>query len=124
MHRVGQVVQPAGAFGDRTRVLFGVERVPGGPLEQCLVELCGKRRLIEGRSHDSRSLGVAQRAERDGQCVWLAAAPPGAALEELGPSGADDEQRHVDEPVCELVDEVHQVVVGPVHVFEDEHRRT
>ena len=48
---------------------------------------------------------------------------PGRRVEQLRPRGADDEQRHAARPVDEVVDEVEQVVVGPVQVLEHEHER-
>ncbi len=61
--------------------------------------------------------------ERQRQRVALAPAPARPPVEQLGPRGRDHEERHVLDPVGELVDEVEQIVVGPVEVFEHEHRR-
>ena len=46
----------------------------------------------------SRRLLVRERRERERRRVQLAAAPVRAALEQLGPGGRDDEQRHVASP--------------------------
>ena len=66
---------------------------------------------------------VGERRKRDRQRVRLAAAPVGPPREQLGPGGADDEQRHAGRPVDQVVDEVEQVVVRPVQVLEHQHER-
>ena len=81
-----------------------------------------------GRAEDApeklRGLLVGERRERERRRVQLAAAPAGTTLEKLRSRGRDDEQRHVGDPVDELVDEVEQALVRPVEVLEDEHERT
>ena len=71
--------------------------------------------------HEPRCLLVRERRERDRRRVRLAAAPGRATREQLRPRARDDEDRNIGEPVDELVGEVEQAVVGPVHVLEDEH---
>ena len=66
---------------------------------------------------------VRERRERDRERVRLSSTPAGAAREELGPGGAHDEERNLDRPVDEIVDEVEQAVVGPMEILEDEHER-
>ncbi len=71
----------------------------------------------------SRRLLVGERRERERRRVELAAAPARSALEELGPRSRDDEQRHVGQPVDELVEEVEEALVGPVDVLDDDDER-
>ena len=66
-----------------------------------------------------------QRGERDGgECMGLPTAPTRTALEQLRPGRGEDEERDTGHPIDDVVDEVEQVVVGPVEVFEDEHERS
>src|SRR5436309_7649221 len=60
------------------------------------------------------------RRERNRQRVALPPAPPRSAVEQLGSRRAQDEERDALDPISQLVDEVEQVVVGPMHVLEDE----
>ena len=77
--------------------------------------------------HQSReqSRGVlgAERRQRDRVRVALAAAPPGRALVQLGPGGAQNEQRNARRPVDEVLDEREQLLVGPVQILEDGDQR-
>ncbi len=71
----------------------------------------------------SGGLVLAERRERERRRVELAAAPAGAPLEQLRPRGCDRQQRHVGDPVDELVHEVEQALVRPVEVLEDDDER-
>ena len=68
-------------------------------------------------------LVVAERLDREGGGVRLAASPRTSPLEELRPGRRDEQQRDVAEPLDELVDEVEQAVVGPVQILEDDDDR-
>ena len=49
--------------------------------------------------------------------------PGGAALEQFGPSERQDVDRRVTRPFEQVLNEVEQRLVSPLHVLEDEHRR-
>ena len=53
----------------------------------------------------------------------FARAPTPAGARELGPRGAEQDQRRTRRPVGEVVEEVEQPLVRPVKVFEDQHER-
>ena len=67
-------------------------------------------------------LGLGQRLERDRGRVAPAAAPAGAALEQLVAGQADEQQRRPD-PARQVLDQVEHSLVGPVDVLEREHER-
>ena len=124
LHRLGQVAAGVAALGEHARELLGVERVAAGAREQLLLLVsagssCRSSSAASSRAVSSSASGASETRQR----VSLASAPARPALEQLGPRGRDDEQRHVLDPVDELVDEVEQLVVGPVQVLEDEHGR-
>jgi hypothetical protein len=110
-------------LGQQARELLGVERVAAGALEQRPLQLRREDGTLEQAGEQPRRLLVRERRDRERQRVRLPSSPPRAALQELGPSRADDEQRHARAPVDEVVDEVEEVVIGPVQILEDEHRR-
>ena len=64
-----------------------------------------------------------QRLEVERGEAPLPGAPGRPALEQLGPREREDEDRRVARPVEEVLDEVEQALVGPLHVLEGEHRR-
>ena len=118
-----RAVNEEAAVLEHPHVLLGVERVPAGPGQHARLDLGRQQRLLEQRAEQARGLLLGERRDRDGRRVALAAAPAGPPLEELRPSGADDEQRHAGRPVGQVVDEVEQAVVGPVQILEHEHER-
>ena len=104
--------------------LLGVQRISGGPLDERLLDLGLEQRAVEQREHEPCDVASSvERRERDRGRVPLAPSPPGTAVEQLRPRGADDEQRDAVHPVDQPVDEVEQPVVGPVQILEDEHAR-
>ena len=104
-------------------VLLRVERVAAGAASSSACVSAGSTERSSSAAI-SRAISSSESGdERDGGGVALAAAPAGTALEQLGPRRADDQQRHGDRPVGEVVDEVEQPVVGPVQVLEDQHGR-
>src|SRR5205823_6125165 len=64
-----------------------------------------------------------ERRQRDRRRVPLAASPTRAPVEQLGSRRAENEERCVLDPVGKLVDQVEQLVAGPVQVLEDEDER-
>ena len=111
------------AFAQHSHELLGIERIAAGAREQFGVPLGEGRVLIEEISEELVGLAVRERSERHGQGIWLAAAPAGPACEQLGTSGTNDKQRDAGCPIDQVVDEIQEVVVGPVQILEDEHER-
>ena len=103
--------------------LFGVERIAARPLEQRLLGLGRQEGSFEQAPDELGRLLVRERGEGESRRIQLPAAPARAALEQLGPRGRDDEQRHVGHPVDELVEEVEKALVGPVDVLDDDDER-
>ena len=104
--------------------LLGVERVAARARAAAPPEVsAGRSGALEQLAEESRGVVVRERRQRDRERVRLAAAPAGPAGQQLGPRGADEEQRHAARPLDQVVDEVEQVVVGPVEVLEHEHER-
>ena len=66
---------------------------------------------------------VRQRREQDGGGVDLAATPARAARQQLRACAGQHQQGDPLGPVEQVVDEVEQVVVGPVQILEGEHER-
>ena len=102
--------------------LLGVERVPACPRDERLLRLGVEERPIEQREDEAGGVLVRKRREGDGRRVALASSPARSAVEELGPGGAQDQQRDAVHPIDEVVDEVEQAFVGPVQILEHEHR--
>jgi hypothetical protein len=120
--RQRQVVGRA-PFREHADVLLGVERVAARPFEQGELCLARKQRPLGQCRDQPGGLVRGQRRERECGGVELASSPRRSALEQLQPRGADDEQRDAADPVDEMLDEVQQPLVGPLHVLEDEHER-
>ena len=64
-----------------------------------------------------------ERLEQDGRCVPLAATPPGPAIEELRARQADEQDRRIATEVCDVLDEIQQLLLPPVDVVEHAHDR-
>ena len=80
---------------------------------------CSSRSAMSDAAVSTRRQGP----ERERRCC--SGFPPphsGRSLEQLRARGGDEEDRTPRRPLDELVDEVEQTVVGPVHVLEDEDR--
>jgi hypothetical protein len=88
-----------------------------------VLRLGRQRRLVENAVDDLRRLLVAQGRERDRRGVELPAAPCLPTVEQLGAGSRKNENRNAGRPVDEVVDEVEQTVVGPVHVLEHDDER-
>ena len=71
--------------------------------------------LVHGRGRE--------RLEVDRGEASLSGTPGRATFEQLRPREGDDEQRVVAGPVEQVLDEIEQAFVGPLHVLEHEHRR-
>ena len=106
-HRGDQLLQEEGVpFGDRHHALDG-----------------GGRRLREEGGRHRLRVGIAERLERKGRLADQPAAPGASGLEELGPREREDHHPRVPDVRHEVIDQVEQGVVGPVHVLEHEQQR-
>jgi hypothetical protein len=125
LHVLGQrrvVTRSHAALGDHACVLLGIERVSPRAREEGSLSLRGHDRLLEQAAQEARDVFIGERREGDSGRVRLAPAPAGPALEQLRPSGADDKEGRVGHPVDEVIDEVEQIVVGPVEILEHEYQ--
>ena len=50
--------------------------------------------------------------------------PAGTPVEQLGSGGTKHQHRNAFDPVCKLIDEVEEIVVRPVKIFEDQDERS
>jgi hypothetical protein len=121
--RHGDVLE-ALSLGEHPRELLGVQRVPARPLEEQRLRLGRQNAALEQDLEQAARILARQRRERDRRGVALAAAPRGLALEQLGPSGAEEEERNRRAPVEQVLEELEERVVGPVQVLDDEHARS
>ena len=114
LHQVAAVEQHAHG-------LDGVQRHALGAGQDLPREGIGQPRheAVEQRPH--RRLG--QRLQIERREVALPRSPRGAPLDELRPGGGDDVEGRVPRPLEQMLDEVEQRRVGPLHVLEGQHRR-
>ena len=98
-----------------------VQRHALGAIEDLIAELIGKARDQSGQELGHR-VGR-QRLEVDRGEAALARAPSGSPLVDLGPGQRQDEDPVVAGPLQQILDEVEQAGVGPLHVLEDHHDR-
>jgi hypothetical protein len=122
LERVGQLLCRVAAL-EHADVLLGEQGHARCPFDQLRLRLGGQDAPFEQRGKQPRGLVARERSKRERQRVELASTPVGPAGQELGPGGAHEQQGYGVHVVDELVDEVEQVVVGPVQVLEDEHCR-
>ena len=108
---------------EHPRVLLRVERVAARLLDEPGLHVGGEHGTVEQRAEQPRRLLVGERRERDRLRVQPSPAPRRPPFEQLGPRGAEHEQRDVARPVDQVVDEVERAVVGPVQVLEHEDER-
>ena len=103
--------------------LLGVERVATRPLEEHPLRLGRQERAVEESVDEATGLLDRERRERDRRRVALASTPARLPLEELGSRRAEEEERHGNAPVEEVLDELEERTVGPVEILDDEHAR-
>ena len=98
-----------------------VERHALGALEDAPAQLVGQARHEAGEELVHR-VGR-ERLEVERAEAALAGAPGRALVRELGPRQREHEERVAAGPVEQVLEEVEQAGVRPLHVLEDEHRR-
>ena len=98
-----------------------VERDTFGAGEDLLSGPVGQARHESGEELLHRVFG--QRLEVERREVAQAGAPRRPAVGQLGPGERDHEERRVARPLEQVLDEVEQARVGPLHVLEREHGR-
>ena len=124
LERLGKPELVGGApFQEQLGELLRIERIAACAFQQRLLGLGGQHGSLQELRDEERGLILAERRERERCGIELAAAPAGTPLEQLGPRGRDRQQRHVRNPVDELVHEVEQALVRPVEVLEDDDER-
>ena len=87
----------------------------------CARSVSGSPGTEPGQQLLHRLLG--ERLEIERREAALPGAPGRATLDQLRPRKGDDEERMVPRPVEQVLDEVEQPRVGPLHVLEGEHGR-
>ena len=119
--------EPASVLGEHAAVgerAHRFDRVEGDSLS--LRDDLPQRRRREIRDQPPQQLadGIpGERLERESGPARNADRPVRAALAELRPREGTDEDRMIGRPVEQLLDEVEQSVVGPLHVLEEEDDR-
>ena len=78
--------------------------------------------VVEQPGDELDGLRIRQRSEVDPADVVHASRVVGVTFVEFGSGGSQDEQRHTFRSVSEVLEERQHRVVGPVKVFEHEHR--
>jgi hypothetical protein len=107
--------------GQHAHVLLGIQGVAPGPGQQGRLQLGREQDLAEQAADQPGGVGLAERGQRDGGRVGLAAAPAGPAGQQLRAGGGHDQQRHLDGPVHQVVEEVQQDLIRPVQVLHHQH---
>ena len=79
--------------------------------------------IVEQRVDQLLGLLRRERLDLDRRCAEPAAAPPGPDVEQLGTGEADDHEGRVLDALGEVLEQLEQRFLGPVHVLEDEDER-
>ena len=117
----GPLLNEVAAVEQHPDRLDRIERDALGPGQ----DLLAKRGWEPGNEPEQEVLhrGRRERLEVERREVAKAGAPRGAALEQLRPGQREDVDRVGARQVEQLLDEVEERSVGPLHVLEDEHGR-
>ena len=122
LHAVGDAVEPL-VLAQHAGDLLDEQRVAFRPLEH---ERPLRRRHVGPREQGVRELAAlpwVERGELDRARTPDAAAPGGARVEQVRPRDGDDQDRNVPERPCEMLDQIEERLLRPVHVLEDEDER-
>ena len=87
------------------------------------LDLSGQLRFAYEVGDELRALGVGERLEEDRGRVELSAAPGRPNLEELWSRQAQQQDRSSSRPLGQLLDEVVEGLLAPVHIVEDDDQR-
>src|SRR5439155_8978462 len=104
--------------------LLRIEGIASGARKEGRLRLCREHGAVEQLSDQASGFVLAERSKRYGHRIAFPAAPAGTPVEQLGPGGTQHQERDTFHPVRKLVDEVQEIVVGPMKVFEDQHERS
>ena len=102
----------------------------GHLLHEQRIALCGGRDPLPRGARSFQMLQEligcvrVERAERQRLCSGIAPRPVGPLLEQLRPREAQDQQRDALDPAREVLDEIEERRLGPVHVVEADDQRT
>ncbi len=126
LHRAGRAVHAAllhhvAPVEQHPHRLDCVERHALRPCQDLRRQALGEAgdKAVEQRPHRR----IPERLEVERREIALAGTPRRPFVDELGPRGRDHVERRVARPLEQVLDEVEQRGVGPLHVLEREHRR-
>ena len=111
------------AVAEHPDELERVQRIAAGALHERCLCVGGQDRAHEQLGQQLLHRVFRQRRERDGRSVRLAAAPPGANVEELGPGGPHQQDRRDIGLVVQLIQEIEHGLVRPVEILDGEDER-
>ena len=114
----GAVLRDQAAVEEHSHRLDGIQRNAFGALEDLFPRPLGEARHETGEELLHRVLR--KRLEVERRKVAQAGAPRGPLLGEIGPREREYEERRVPRPLEQVLDEVEQARVGPLHVLERE----
>ena len=123
LDRLGKRQLRLSAWREHPHVLLRIEWIAAGASQKLCAALRAEGPVRQKGRQEQTGLRIGERRERDRRRVALAASPPGAAIEKLGSSRTDQHERNAARPIRHVVDEVEQIVVGPVEILEDEDER-
>src|SRR5262249_1206864 len=103
--------------------LLDEEWVAFRPFEGEVARLHVEEIAREEPGREPRGLVRAERIERGSRGVRLAASPGRTLLEQLGAGDAEQEDRRASREIGDVLDQVEQGRLRPVHVLEDEDER-
>ncbi len=122
--------EPRPSFTDQEAVvdqhrhdLLDEERVPARRLDDAFLRVRGDVGAAEEVRHERLAVAVGERFQQDGRGVHLPAAPRRPRLEQIGAAERDHHDRDVLRPVRDVIDQVEQRRLGPMHVVEHDHER-
>ena len=110
-------------LGEHPDRLLDEERVPLRLVQERRPQAARQRRIRDERVDEERGVLLRKRPQVDRDRAASASSPPGSQLQELRAREADDQHRGIVHPVGEMLDEIEERLLRPVHVLEAEHER-
>ena len=109
--------------GEQADELLGVQGVAARPLQELLHRRAGSTSAAAA-GDEPAGLGLVERRQVDPLRVAGVRAERRMAFVELGPGGAQEQERQACDPVGQVLDEREEGVVRPVQVLEHQHGRS